>query len=264
MEVALPVVSEVSVQKLEGASVLPIDFSRRFGRSMSFRIQRQTEDRCLFLAVAVGSLFNEGIQKGSGGGKVWLVGRSKHAVRKRKCTQGADRRRLANGFEKLPSVGRYLHQRFLPPLRIPFTKLEIDPNSNQTLAGIAGIPDLSTSDSSDGCRRRDAEIGIAKTRMVQDVGKCGLKPHRSSFIDSEALESAQIHGLPIGTDDDPRPVLPNRPLGGTAKADASNQRSIDRWLSGKLPLAIRSGTPPKTWVLEGSDPANVGVKNSPV
>src|SRR6185436_2199413 len=104
----LPVVTEITVQKLERASVLPIDFSRRFRRRVSFRIQRQAKDRCGSLPVAVGSLFNQGIQKGSSSRKVRLVDRSKHPVRKRKCTQGADRRRLANGFEKLPSVGRYL------------------------------------------------------------------------------------------------------------------------------------------------------------
>src|SRR5262249_36647095 len=60
------------------------------------------------------------------------------------------------------------------------------------------------------------------------------------------------------------PELPNRPFGGAPKAEASNQRSIVRWLVGRLPLPIRSGIPPIVCVLEGSEPANVGVMNSPV
>src|SRR2546429_6588664 len=64
----------------------------------------------------------------------------------------------------------------------------------------------------------------------------------------------------------PRPELPNRPAlaGGTANADASNQRSIVRRSLGRFPFEIRSGIPPTVWVFEGSDPEKDGVRYSPV
>ena len=40
-----------------------------------------------------------------------------------------------------------------------------------------------------------------------------------------------------------RAELPKRPLGGTTKADASNQRTMERSLSGRLPSRMRSGLP---------------------
>jgi len=50
------------------------------------------------------------------------------------------------------------------------------------------------------------------------------------------------------------PELPNRPAGGTLKQDASNQRLSLRSPGAKLPLQIRSGSPPDVLVFEGSRP----------
>src|SRR5262245_5192492 len=75
VEMALPVVSEVAVKKLERAGVLPINLGRRFGWGVRFRIQRQAEDRRLPFPIAVCSLFNDGVQKNLGGRKIRLISR---------------------------------------------------------------------------------------------------------------------------------------------------------------------------------------------
>ena len=67
-----------------------------------------------------------------------------------------------------------------------------------------------------------------------------------------------------GTFEDVHTGVAKRPLGGTAKHAASNQLLILRLSAGKLPLQIRSGSPPLVFVLEGSLPEKLGEKNWPV
>src|SRR6266542_3662960 len=60
------------------------------------------------------------------------------------------------------------------------------------------------------------------------------------------------------------PLLPNRPVGGRTKAAVSNQCASERWSVGKLPLPIRSGSPPDVFVPDGSAPEKLGEKYWPV
>src|SRR5436190_7831087 len=60
------------------------------------------------------------------------------------------------------------------------------------------------------------------------------------------------------------PLLPNLPAGGFTKQDVSNQWFTVRWPDGRLPLQMRSGSPPNVLVLDGSALSNDGVKNWPL
>src|SRR6266566_6172410 len=60
------------------------------------------------------------------------------------------------------------------------------------------------------------------------------------------------------------PLLPKWPGVGAVKAVVSNQCEILRWPVGKLPLAMRFGSPPEVLVPDGSEPEKLGEKYWPV
>src|SRR5688500_2848480 len=60
------------------------------------------------------------------------------------------------------------------------------------------------------------------------------------------------------------PLLPKRPLGGNTNAVGSNHRSTVRSPRARPPFPIRSGKPPKVFVLDGSEPEKAGEKKVPL
>src|SRR6266849_6733122 len=83
------------------------------------------------------------------------------------------------------------------------------------------------------------EIAVVKVNLKRSV--------RSNVLEIEAF--CMLYPGPSSTFP---PEFPNRPCGGGTKHDESNQRLMLRRSDGRLPLQIRSGRPPKLFVLEGS------------
>ena len=121
------------------------------------------------------------------------------------------------------------------------------------------------------------ELGIEKLGWLNRFPHSAMMSKCQRSVSWKRLRMVKLTVFSPGPSRMLIPELPNLPMlagfahagsesghPGILNALASNQWSTERWLLGKLPLAIRSGSPPKELVFDGSVVEKKGENHCPV